>query len=145
MLRLYISAGLMLFGVAACAQVSNPDNGQFSCATDGHFVKIHLTGKVSGERNPANFGVDSDESFAYLNDPSVSADFTSYDANTQTLNLDIRTQYAIRFRNGKPVKEKAFPVPGEYVLLFADNLETEPDNTFSLECPVTITQKSLRH
>lgn len=144
MLRLYFSTGFLLLSLTACAQISNLNTGGFSCAVHDHTVTVHLTGKTTGERNPNNFGVDSDQSFAYLNDPSVSAHFTPYGVNTQTLRLDVRTQPAIRFNNGEPMEERAFPAPGKYVLLFSDNLETEPGNTFSLECPVTITADNLR-
>lgn len=33
-----------------------------------------------------------------------------------------------------PVTVRAFARPGRYRLLFADDLETEPDNTLSLPC-----------
>jgi len=35
--------------------------------------------------------------------------------------------------SGEPIEELVFTTPGEYLLYFADNTETEPDNTFFTE------------
>ncbi len=38
---------------------------------------------------------------------------------------------------GEQIEEVVFSTPGKYVLYFADNTETEPENTFSLERSIT--------
>lgn len=37
------------------------------------------------------------------------------------------------WRNGEKSREKVFNSPGSYLIYFADNLETERDNTFSFQ------------
>ena len=46
--------------------------------------------------------------------------------------LKINSKYleGITWINGKKVKEKVFQIKGEYLIYMANNLETEPENTF---------------
>jgi len=39
----------------------------------------------------------------------------------------------VTWRESKRVTELVFKYPGDYLVYFADNLETEPENTFSLQ------------
>ena len=43
----------------------------------------------------------------------------------------------VKWVDGKRVVEPVFKAPGEYMFYMADNLETEPDNTFHLMSTVT--------
>ena len=45
----------------------------------------------------------------------------------------------IRFdeNTGEMIEEKVFKTPGKYILYFANNTETEPENTFFLERSIT--------
>lgn len=47
------------------------------------------------------------------------------------------------WRDGKPVRVDVFCEPGLYIFYFADNLETEPENTFSLAIAVRFTGRGL--
>jgi hypothetical protein len=38
---------------------------------------------------------------------------------------------------GEQIEEKVFTIPGKYILYFADNTETEPENTFFRERTIT--------
>ncbi len=42
------------------------------------------------------------------------------------------------WKDGKKTDARVFTVPGEYIIYFADNLETEPENTFSLMTSVIL-------
>ncbi len=42
------------------------------------------------------------------------------------------------WKNGQRLIRKVFNTPGEYFIYLADNLETEPENTFSFEGTVTL-------
>lgn len=43
----------------------------------------------------------------------------------------------VKWDDGKRVVEPVFNAPGEYLFYMADNLETEPENTFHLMHTVT--------
>ena len=53
--------------------------------------------------------------------------------------LDPLSFKGIRFdeNTGEQIEEIVFTTPGKYKLYFANNTETEPDNTFSLERSIT--------
>ncbi len=42
------------------------------------------------------------------------------------------------WKNGQRLVRKVFNTPGKYFIYLADNLETEPENTFSFEGTVTL-------
>lgn len=136
---LFVPVCAVLLGLAACAQAARPIPSVFSCKVSGHFVIVTLSGThIKGTRNPKYFGVSIGDDFIYLDYPPAHADFTSYDARTRLLKLDIASQHGIRYDNGVAANVLVFAKPGRYQLLFADDLETEPDSTFSLQCQVQL-------
>jgi len=52
-----------------------------------------------------------------------------YNSATE-LKINPKTLKGITWINGKKVKEKVFQENGEYLVYMANNLETEPENTF---------------
>lgn len=139
MKKLLFTVCTAMLGLVACAHATHPVSSPFSCKVSGHFVVVSLSGThVKGTRNPKYFGVSFGDAFIYLDYPPAHADFTPYSAHTRELRLDVATQQGVRYDDGVPVKLLAFAKPGRYRLLFADDLETEPDNTFSLQCQVQV-------
>lgn len=49
------------------------------------------------------------------------------------ISVQVRKLKGTIWKNGKPLVVEVFEKPGTYLLYFADNLETEPDNTFFLQ------------
>lgn len=128
-----------LLGLAACAHAAHPVPPAFSCKVSGHYVVVTLSGThIKGTRNPKYFGVSFGDDFIYLDYPPAHAHFTPYDVRTRLLKLDIASLHGMRYDDGVPVDVPVFTKPGRYQLLFADDLETEPDNTFSLQCQVRL-------
>lgn len=105
---------------------------------DGSVVIAFGDRRAPGGRNPRYAGVSHGDDFFYLNDPSAHARFTPYTEHTRQLVLSIASQQALAFVDGVPARVKAFARPGTYAFHFMDNLETEPDSTYSLSCQVRI-------
>jgi hypothetical protein len=58
--------------------------------------------------------------------------------NATSIQLVVTDVKGIKWENGKRVVESVFTEPGEYLVYMADNLETEPENTFFLSKYITI-------
>lgn len=50
-----------------------------------------------------------------------------------TLEFKVEKLQGVIWRDSKRVTDLIFKTPGIYLIYFADNLETEPENTFSLQ------------
>lgn len=61
-----------------------------------------------------------------------------YRPGGRKLVLPRATQMAVAYRNGRQHVVRAFPTPGTYRIVFADNLETEPENMTALSCTVRL-------
>lgn len=145
-MRILLAAALTAsLGLAACAHASPAHHGPFSCAVRGQTVVVTLSGtRLKGTRNPRHFGISHGKAFIYLNASDVQANFTPYNTQTRQLRLPIASQQGIVMVDGSPSTVKVFTQPGHYQLLFADNLETEPDSTFSLQCAVTLKASAFK-
>ncbi len=51
----------------------------------------------------------------------------------QQLEFEIKRLQGVTWKEGRKVTEQVFSQPGRYTIYFADNLETEPENTFSFQ------------
>jgi len=49
----------------------------------------------------------------------------------KSIEFEIPNLMGITWKKGKKIKEKVFIDSGEYIIYFANNLETEPENTFN--------------
>lgn len=139
---LFLPIVIALFCLSGCTHASTPGKSAsaFSCKVKGQFIVVEFSNASTQEaRNPEYFGVSRGDNFIYLNYPPAHADFTPYNAQTRSLKLNTKTQAGIEYENGVASRTLPFSKPGIYTLLFADNLETEPSNTFSLQCSVKIT------
>lgn len=74
--------------------------------------------------------VDKSTNFSFFKDFSLRSSFTF---NAEDLQ-------GIEFKNGKEVISKVFVEKGDYLFYFADNIETEPENTFSLSYSIKYLQ-----
>ena len=60
-----------------------------------------------------------------------------YNSATE-LNINSKTLEGITWVNGKKVKEKLFQETGKYLIYMANNLETEPENTFHFSVSIVL-------
>ncbi len=56
----------------------------------------------------------------------------------EVMEFQIENLKGVTWRESKRVTELIFKTPGTYLVYFADNLETEPSNTFSLQKPINL-------
>jgi len=85
------------------------------------------------QKHPKNLAVRNPDGIWYsIHSPDDEVSIlTLDDYNTMTeLVLHTQTLEGIAWINGVKRKEKVFEVKGEYLVYMADNLETEPENTF---------------
>ena len=54
----------------------------------------------------------------------------------ETMEFEVETLKGVTWRDSARVTERVFTTPGDYLVYFADNLETEPENTFSFQASV---------
>ncbi len=68
----------------------------------------------------------------YLQDPTAASRLMAKEDFARLTRLEIPTAelQAIRWVGGRAEKAKVFTQTGEYLIYMADNLETEPENTF---------------
>jgi len=56
----------------------------------------------------------------------------------KTLEIPIRNSKGTIWINGQKSKQVIFEQAGKYIIYFADNLETEPENTFNFSAQITV-------
>ena len=65
--------------------------------------------------------------------------------NTTSISLKISEVVGVTWIDGKKIEKKVFSLPGEYMIYMADNLETEPENTFYLTTTVNYELNGAKH
>ena len=58
--------------------------------------------------------------------------------SVNTMKFDIKTLQGTTWRESKKTVDTIFKAPGKYLVYFADNLETEPENTSSFQALIHI-------
>ena len=87
------------------------------------------------KRHPSRLAIkDPKGSYFIIHDETVTTHLISHKAYMQTtsLSLQISELTGITWIDGKRTDKQVFSVPGKYLIYMADNLETEPENTFYL-------------
>ena len=93
-------------------------------------LKIHLP-----ENHPSSMSIRAPNNDWYIvQDSSSSVVYISQDKfdNSDLIEFDINTLEGVIWRAGTKTTEKVFNQEGEYLIYLANNLETEPENTFSM-------------
>lgn len=130
-----VICGCLMFFSAACA--NQPTYGVTP-------TKIAAGSKVTvslPKKHPQGFAIETpDGDWIYIVDPSLHYSFIPDFYNKALFTFPEDTLQGVRFVNGKQAATKVFDKPGQYKFYFADNLETEPENTFSLSYTVTYQQ-----
>lgn len=141
-MKVYLLATIFsLLFLSGCTHASTPtkDANALSCKVKDNYVVVKFSnGGQPNTRNPKFFGISRGSNFIYLNYPSAHAYLTQYNSHTKILNLNIKMQTGILYKDGTPSRVLVFSKPGIYDLLFTDNIETEPENTYSLRCGIKI-------
>jgi hypothetical protein len=58
-------------------------------------------------------------------------------AELAVVHIDVDSATGIQWVNGKPTKSRIFEIVGEYEVILAENIETEPENTISYTQQIT--------
>lgn len=105
--------------------------------------RVPLSGSVTLQMpNPAlrELAIRQESTLTYVYVQSESYDVALWDKDevlgALTLNLD--EIMGVRFDEGERTLARAFPEPGRYMIIVADNLETEPENTISFEAALEV-------
>jgi len=89
------------------------------------------------KKHPKGFAIETPSGdWIYIVDPSSHYSFFPDFANNSSFTFSEDMLQGVRFFDGKQAVAKVFDKPGEYEFYFADNLETEPENTSSLSYTV---------
>lgn len=97
--------------------------------TSSDTVTIHLP-----QTHPAKLAIEDPQHVWFtIQDIDSNIQFMSDKAFRQatTIRLRVSSITGVVWVNGKPQQKRVFVLPGKYTLYLADNLETEPENTFS--------------
>lgn len=78
-----------------------------------------------------------DDRFLYLADTNSITTIPRYWQDNPII-IHPQDQLAVHYENGQAKLVKAFEKPGEYIIHFSDNLETEPENALWLDRKVTL-------
>lgn len=133
----YLIFCLALSLLTACSMKTNTPstNRSNTLSVDSNALNSGILEVSLPEKHPKNLSIKTpNDEWYILQDPSVpvavipQAKFES----TLLLELDVRILKGIVWRNGEKIEDLVFSVNGEYFIYFADNLETEPENTFSM-------------
>jgi len=87
------------------------------------------------QKHPARLAIkDPKDRYFILHDEALNTPLMSHKQYMQTTTLSIKVSKitGVTWINGKRTNKQVFSVPGEYMIYMADNLETEPENTFYL-------------
>jgi len=78
----------------------------------------------------------------WVHEPEENILFLPYSDLKSTTQITLLTSKlrGVSWDNGKKVAGLVFNQPGEYLLYFADNLETEPENTFHFKGTVMLVE-----
>ena len=95
------------------------------------FPKLHP--KNISVRSPSNkwYSIQDDDEGIFI------ISLEKYNSATE-LKINSKTLDGITWVNGKRVKEKVFKESGEYLIYMANNLETEPENTFHFSVSIVL-------
>lgn len=129
---LKIAASLfVLFLLSACTSaLSSKSNSLRITKLDSDKIIVSLP-----EEHPKSFSIrNPNGSWFVLEDPDEGIHFSpEVDFNTVSeLTIDTGSLKGVVWENGIRSDKKVFSVEGNYLLYFANNLETEPENTFSI-------------
>jgi hypothetical protein len=125
--------------IVSCSLSSNSDNSQYKPNTfdveEGTLIKGVLRINLPEER-PKNLAIQAPNGeWFVLQDSEESIEIMSQArfASVKTIEFQIEKLKGVTWRESKRVTELVFKISGDYLIYFADNLETEPENTFSLQ------------
>lgn len=100
-------------------------------ALDKGMLRIHLP-----KPHPKCLSIRSPEGEWYvLQDSSESIEVmpqVDFDSTTE-MEFNIAELKGVSWKESEKVTERIFTISGNYLIYFADNLETEPENTYSLQ------------
>ena len=137
----------LLFYMAAYAETTSGGSDHvFKCVPSRFTLNDQITVKIP-RPHPKGWAVKTpDGRWVYLQDPSENPQTLSNLFKQEIFDSKVELMFRVRqlkgtvWKNGKPKVVQVFVKPGTYLLYFADNLGTEPDNTFFVQLKVYLTK-----
>ena len=129
-----------LFCIPVLADTSSQSNDHiFKCVPSKFTLNDQITIKIP-RPHPKGWAIKTPQgNWIYLQDPrekamTLSNMFTPKEFELLTvIRVQARKLRGTVWKNGNPSVVQVFEKPGTYLLYFADNLETEPGNSFFLQ------------
>ena len=119
----------------ACVHTESADNSNILQIVQLNKNELKIHGK---SELPKGLMVKSPSGiFYYLVDLDSGIQHLDYKGNTE-VTITISSQLGTYWEEGKRLTDIIFVSSGEYLIYFANNLETEPENTYSLQKTVHI-------
>lgn len=116
------------------------DQGALKCFPRVFSSNSEITLKLP-ERPPRNLGIeDPAGNFYYVMGDGGFVKYNEFITGRE-IKLKVDDVKGILWVDGKKEIRNVFEKPGEYTLYMADNMETEPENTFSIETKVFYRKK----
>ena len=136
-----ISAIWLLAGCAVHSEHPEPQSNKVFSISTGN-VKAQDTIVINlPDKHPSKLSIQDPEGIWHLvhdNDEKVLLMDSAAFERLTSIELDVSKLRGISWINGERLEGRVFNITGEYLIYFADNLETEPDNTFSLSGKVVL-------
>ena len=129
----------VLVVIASCSLLSDQDNFQhkpYSFDIDEKVIHEGLLRIYLPEEVPKNLAIQNPYGEWFVlqeTEESIEIMPQSEFESIKIMEFQIEKLKGVTWRESNRVTELVFQSPGAYLVYFADNLETEPDNTFSLQ------------
>lgn len=136
----------VLVFISGCAVLGASDNQVKTSAlqaTPSHFSSGENVQLTFPKNHPNNLAIRNPSGIWYSihnSDENVFILPSKEYKKITVLKLNTRVLDGVTWINGKKVKEKVFQKKGEYLIYMANNLETEPENTFHFMATVNLTK-----
>ena len=143
----YITALLFSFFVLILLSACTENKNEKIETSNAFSVSQHSIGSDNvltislPEKRPSKLSIISpDGQLFIIHSQEDNISFVPYDGKNKTtqINIPISSLKGITWIDGKKVEQLVFKKPGKYTVYMADNLETEPENTFHFKRDVEL-------
>jgi len=136
----FVLLTIFIFSISSCSEINSS-----SPAIKSHHTGLSLSaGVVTStdhltirypKHHPSKLAIQGPDHVWYvIHEKGVSTRLMSDEAfrRSTSVTIEIGKLTGVTWINGKQLRQKVFVKPGIYLIYMADNLETEPENTFAL-------------
>ncbi len=132
---------IFIITLSACHSFdSHPTNTTISLTVDADALSKGTLKISLPEKHPKYFAIKTpNNEWYYIQDSTIPIHTVPQNEfeSASNLEFDVKHLEGVTWRNGIKVNERVFKDSGKYLIYFADNLETEPENTFSMGISVS--------